>query len=263
MKLASRIAAFAVGLSISSLVFAALETATYINELVATNPVGATDAKSQGDDHMRMIKSTLQNTFPNLTGAMTATQAELNILDGGTLSTAELNILDGVTSTTAEINILDGVTATATELNTLDGITSTVTELNALDGITVNASQLNAAVSELAAIESGTYSPTATPVLNCAVSTVHEHRYIRTGSIVTVSGALAIGVSAAGATTLRVALPIASAFVVSTTASGAGTASTASISVEANGTNDDLILFWTAPGASSITIYYSAMYRII
>ena len=40
---------------------------------------------------------------------------------GVTASAAELNIMDGVTSTTAELNILDGVTATATELNYNDG----------------------------------------------------------------------------------------------------------------------------------------------
>jgi hypothetical protein len=52
--------------------------------------------------------------------AVTATAAELNVLDGVTASTAELNILDGVTTTAAELNILDGVTATAAELNYLD-----------------------------------------------------------------------------------------------------------------------------------------------
>lgn len=41
-----------------------------------------------------------------------------------------------VTATAAELNILDGVTATATELNALDGITATVTELNYVDGVT-------------------------------------------------------------------------------------------------------------------------------
>ena len=52
---------------------------------------------------------------------VTATAAELNILDGVTATTAELNIMDGVTATTAELNIMDGVTATATEINLLDG----------------------------------------------------------------------------------------------------------------------------------------------
>jgi hypothetical protein len=56
--------------------------------------------------------------------AVTATAAELNILDGVTSTTAELNILDGVTSTTAELNILDGVTSTAAEINLLDGSAS-------------------------------------------------------------------------------------------------------------------------------------------
>jgi len=46
---------------------------------------------------------------------------------------AELNIMDGVTATTAELNLIDGVTATTAELNTLDGITAVVGELNALD----------------------------------------------------------------------------------------------------------------------------------
>ena len=53
--------------------------------------------------------------------AISATAAELNILDGVTSTTAELNILDGITSTTAELNILDGVTSTASELNLVDG----------------------------------------------------------------------------------------------------------------------------------------------
>lgn len=39
---------------------------------------------------------------------VTATAAELNLLDGVTATTAELNILDGVTSTAAELNLVDG-----------------------------------------------------------------------------------------------------------------------------------------------------------
>ena len=64
---------------------------------------------------------------------VSATAAELNILDGVTATATELNLIDGVTATTAELNILDGVTSTAAELNALDGITAVVGELNALD----------------------------------------------------------------------------------------------------------------------------------
>lgn len=41
-----------------------LEVATYISELVDTNPLSG-DPKKQGDDHLRLIKDVLQNTFPN------------------------------------------------------------------------------------------------------------------------------------------------------------------------------------------------------
>jgi hypothetical protein len=56
-----------------------------------------------------------------------------------TATAAELNILDGVNSTAAELNILDGVTATAAEINFLDGDTSaTGTTLAAADRVIVN-----------------------------------------------------------------------------------------------------------------------------
>ncbi len=70
---------------------------------------------------------------------ISATAAELNIMDGVTASTSELNIMDGVTATTAELNIMDGVTSTATELNIMDGDTSaTSTTLADADRVVVN-----------------------------------------------------------------------------------------------------------------------------
>jgi hypothetical protein len=56
----------------------ALETGTYISDLVITNPT-ASDLKSQGDDHLRLIKSTIKATFPNFTAAaLAATQTQLD-----------------------------------------------------------------------------------------------------------------------------------------------------------------------------------------
>ena len=144
-----------------------LETATYISQLVATNPL-ATDPISQGDDHLRLIKSVLQAQFSGLAGttAVTSSGAELNILDGVTATSTELNYLDITTLGTSEaskvvtadangdVTIADGaydfdvashdgtnglllggtlVTATATELNLIDGYTGTTAELNTLD----------------------------------------------------------------------------------------------------------------------------------
>lgn len=43
-----------------------------------------------------------------------------------TATAAEINVLDGITSSTAELNILDGATVTSTELNYLSGVTSNI-----------------------------------------------------------------------------------------------------------------------------------------
>ena len=79
----------------------ALESTTYIDGLVITNPTG-TDPRSQGDDHIRLVKSTIRSTFPNVSGAMTATHTELNLIDGYTGTTAELNYNDVPTLGTVE-----------------------------------------------------------------------------------------------------------------------------------------------------------------
>ena len=63
----------------------ALESATYISDLVLTNPA-AGDNVSAGDDHLRLLKAVLQATFPYVTGAITATNTELNYVDGVTSS---------------------------------------------------------------------------------------------------------------------------------------------------------------------------------
>lgn len=54
-----------------------LETATYISQLDTANPA-STDQLAQADEHLRLIKSVLKSTFPNLTGPVTATQSVLN-----------------------------------------------------------------------------------------------------------------------------------------------------------------------------------------
>lgn len=56
----------------------ALESATYISQLVATNPVVG-DPVGQGDDHLRLLKTVLQAQFPNFTAAvLNSTQAQLD-----------------------------------------------------------------------------------------------------------------------------------------------------------------------------------------
>jgi hypothetical protein len=55
----------------------------YPSDLNASYPA-AGDARSEGDDHIRGIKSVLKTTFPNVSGAVTPTHTELNYVDGVT-----------------------------------------------------------------------------------------------------------------------------------------------------------------------------------
>lgn len=91
-----------------------LESGSFISALVSTNPVGATDPKSQGDDHIRFIKAKLLETFPNVTGAVTASHTELNLLTGSTSGLATLSV-----SFAAVVASLSAITTLVSQMGTL------------------------------------------------------------------------------------------------------------------------------------------------
>ena len=159
-----------------------VETATFISQLSATNPL-ATDAISQGDDQIRLVKDVLQKQFTSLgAAAVTGTAAELNLVDGVTATTSELNYNDITTLGTSENSktvtqsaggaivlgatsgdqtvdiashdLVDGglklagtlVTASAAEINKLDGVTASTTELNYTDVTTLGTVEASKAV---------------------------------------------------------------------------------------------------------------------
>ena len=72
----------------------AIESASFISDLNSSNPPGS-DPVGQADDHIRLLKSVLKSTFPNLTGAVTATQAQLN---GALVPTGSILLWSGSTS---------------------------------------------------------------------------------------------------------------------------------------------------------------------
>ena len=80
----------------------ALETATFISGLDAANPT-AVDALAGADDHLRLIKSTIKTSFPNVTGAMTVSHTLLNGFDGrltgleGRADSLEANVVNAAT----------------------------------------------------------------------------------------------------------------------------------------------------------------------
>lgn len=57
-----------------------VETAPYINSLNASWPDGSVDEKSILDDSIRVFKGAVKASFPNVTGAVTASHTELNTI---------------------------------------------------------------------------------------------------------------------------------------------------------------------------------------
>lgn len=97
-----------------------LESATFIDGLVATNPT-ASDNANQGDNHIRLIKSAVKATFPNVTGAVTVTHSQLNSvagkldLAGGTMTGALTVLTPSATGHAATKGYVD--TGLATKAN--------------------------------------------------------------------------------------------------------------------------------------------------
>ena len=63
----------------------ALETGNYINDLVITSPT-STDPKSQGDDHLRLLKTVLKETLNGFTGAILVTATDTGTATGHVLT---------------------------------------------------------------------------------------------------------------------------------------------------------------------------------
>ena len=135
-----------------------LETATYISQLVDTNPTSS-DPVSQGDDHLRLIKEVLQSQFTTLgAAAVTTTAAELNLLDGVTtlapegtavLSTGETGTtkflrVDGDNSSSWQVPPDTNTTYTAGDGLGLSG-TEFSTDLMSNGGLEIQSAELSVA----------------------------------------------------------------------------------------------------------------------
>ena len=102
----------------------ALETATYINQLNPLWPTDATDYVSTGDDHLRLIKSSIQSSFPRVTGPITASQNDLTnvtyLADTGTANALVVTFSPVWTSYTVGKGVLVKVAATNTGAATIN-----------------------------------------------------------------------------------------------------------------------------------------------
>lgn len=98
-----------------------IEAATFISTLNASNPP-STDLLAEGDDHLRLLKSVLLASFPNITGAMTATHTVLNAIDGrATALETSVGLLDNG----ASVVPVSGVLEQAQPVNAQTGVSYT------------------------------------------------------------------------------------------------------------------------------------------
>ena len=101
----------------------ALESGTFIDSLNASNPT-STDIVSQADDHLRLIKSTIKATFPNINAAVTATPAALNAATSFDMPSGSIIVFAGSSSPTGFL-FCDGSAVSRTTYADLFAIIST------------------------------------------------------------------------------------------------------------------------------------------
>jgi len=89
----------------------------YIDDLVSANPAVGDDV-SEGDDHIRGIKNVLKLTFPSIDGAITATDTELNYVDG--VTSAIQTQIDSKTTNATHSGEVTGATALTIADNVVD-----------------------------------------------------------------------------------------------------------------------------------------------
>ena len=93
-----------------------LTGAKYIDSLNSANPAVG-DNVSEGDDHIRGIKNVLKYSFPNIDGAVNATDAELNSIKLTATSNIGLGstAVDSITTGDYNVGIGDNALTATTE----------------------------------------------------------------------------------------------------------------------------------------------------
>lgn len=92
----------------------ALETVVNIADLVAANPTSS-DPKSQGDDHIRYLKTALLNDFAGFTGAVMVTG-----VDGGAVNAYTLTPANAVVAYGVKMAVVFAPTVTNTATSTIN-----------------------------------------------------------------------------------------------------------------------------------------------
>lgn len=262
-----------------------LETFTHINALVATNPIGASDPKSQGDDHIRGIKIVLLADFPNIGGAVTLSHTQINsaaIKSEANVFTAAAQTIQAAEARWVATDGAINATVQASTGNT-GGVIGTLS--NHQCGFYTNSTRrMNIAANgdtnlginggpvtinsgfDLRNLAGGTYTPSAFNAINCGL-TPNKHFYTRAGNVVTVSGSSSINITtgAGTSTSVEISLPVASNFTASTDLAGNGSNDDTgfeTIRLNANTGNDRAQIFFSANSVGLGTLFYTFSYEV-
>jgi hypothetical protein len=114
----------------------ALETGSYISDLVATNPPGS-DPKAQGDDHLRLIKSVVKNCFAGFAGSIIVTGT-----DGGAVNAYTVTSTPAVPAYVARMIVLFSPTITNTGASTINVSGLGVKDIKSVSGAALAANEL-------------------------------------------------------------------------------------------------------------------------
>lgn len=104
----------------------ALESSTYIDGLVATNPTGS-DNIAQGDNHIRLIKETIKATFPNIAGAVSGTHTTINSAVAEANAATNANTASAIVKRDGSGNFTAGTITAALTGNVTGDVTGDVT----------------------------------------------------------------------------------------------------------------------------------------
>ena len=111
----------------------ALETGNYIGDLVITNPT-ASDQKSAGDDHLRLIKTALKTSFAGFTGSILLTGS-----DTGGVNNYALTPTPALPAYVAGMMVLFNPSATNTTTSTINISALGAKTIKTVDGAALTA----------------------------------------------------------------------------------------------------------------------------
>lgn len=162
-----------------------LESVTYINDLVTTNPT-STDPKSQGDDHIRNIKTALIKCILGFPGSVIVAGT-----DGGAADAYTLTPSKALPAYSNYMLAIFSPIATNTTASTLDISSLGAKNIKAIDGADLIPSDLEVG-SVYIAVYNGTefrlLSPTKTYIDNLLIGTAYPASVVDTNKFLRYNG---------------------------------------------------------------------------